>query len=352
MGTNRADQSITTLKELLVLDDDPKNQNIVLGKITLARIYFARRDLAQTKQYLDEVLKDNPKNIDATYLQGMVHLYRGEALPAISAFRMVVNERPQFLQGYADLASAHLLNKEVNIAFDTIQNALKTKPDSRELIRALGRLYASQKDLPHAQAQFRKLLNANPDDLEIRADMGDLFLASGDFGQAAREFEEIKRRVPKSPLGYTKLSACYKAQRQWDKAMAELEPVLQNNPYLWTAPNDLAFLLADHGKGGKDLERALVLAKKAQSLNPDNPILFDTMGWIHYRRGEMKEAVEWITRAQARLPKNPEINYHLGMALHGAGDSAKAREYLQTALASKAGFDGRETAEKALNGLK
>ena len=188
-------------------------------------------------------------------------------------------------------------------------------PDSRDLIRALARLYMVQKDFKNAEAQQRRILDANPNDLEVRADMGDLFQAAGDFPRAEKEFGEIVRRAPKLPLGYLKLSACFMAQKKWDRAIAELDRILQIHPNLSGVANDLAFLLADHGRDRKDFDRALTLARKAQSLNPENPSMFDTLGWVHYRLGDMKQAVEWLAKAQAGRPQNPVINYHLGMAL-------------------------------------
>jgi len=76
----------------------------------------------------------------------------------------------------------------------------------------------------------------------------------------------------------------------------------------------------------------------------------DTLGWVYYRLGDMKQAVEWLAKAQADRPQNPVINYHLGMAHHKAGNAEKAKEYLQMAMASKADFPGRDEAKKALEG--
>jgi Flp pilus assembly protein TadD len=54
----------------------------------------------------------------------------------------------------------------------------------------------------------------------------------------------------------------------------------------------------------KDLERARVFAEKAKSLNPDNPNILDTMGWISYRSGDMNQALNWLSKAQAKAPES------------------------------------------------
>jgi Flp pilus assembly protein TadD len=128
--------------------------------------------------------------------------------------------------------------------------------------------------------------------------------------------------------------------------------VVRIHPELWSATNDLADLLSEFGSGRNDLERALVLAQKAKSLSPENPTIFDTLGWIYYRRGEVNQAIEWLGKAQARNAQNPIINFHLGMAYNRAGNPGKAKEYLRIALASKVSFRGKDEAEKAMAGVR
>jgi len=254
--------------------------------------------------------------------------------------------------GHISLANAHALNKEPNLAFDVLRNALKTYPGSRDIIRAMARLYISQKDFKNAEIQYRNILDKNPNDLEVRADLGNLILSKGDFQGAEKEYADIKRRAPNQSLGYMKMSALYMVQHKWDRAIAELEQVMRINPKDWSTTNDLAYLLLEYGKGKKDIDRALVLIEKARSFNPDNPAILDTLGWIYYRKGDMNQALNWLGKAQAKASGNPVINYHLGKAYYGAGNNGKAKEYLQLSLASKVGFPGKDDAEKTLAGIR
>jgi tetratricopeptide (TPR) repeat protein len=148
-----------------------------------------------------------------------------------------------------------------------------------------------------------------------------------------------------------KLSALYGSQKKWDKAITELDHLVRIHPELWSPTNDLAYLLSEYGNGKKDLDRALVLVEKARSLNPDSPAILDTEGWIDYRKGDVAGAVDFLAKAQAKASGNPVINYHLGMAYYRSGITGKAKEYLQIALASKGGFQGKDEAEKTVAGI-
>lgn len=350
-GTNHPEQGLAVLQECLGLERDAANPNILHTKNSLADFYLSRQELDKAKQYADEVIKESPKDVDANYIEGTIHLKRREALQAVSSFRTVINERQEFLPGYVALADAHLLNKEYNLAADTIQSALKIAPDNRDLMRAMARVYAAQKDFKNAEAQYRRLLAANPKDLDVHADLGDLMLLAGDVPRAEREYQDIKRRAPDNPAGYVKLSALYGGQKKWGRAINELEEAVRIRPDLWSMTNDLAYLLSEYGNGTKDLDRALAFAEKARSLNPDSPSVFDTLGWINYRKGDVRQAIEWLGKAQSKSSGNPVINYHLGMAYSRLGNQEKAKQYLRTALASPAAFPGKEDAQRTMAGI-
>ena len=66
----------------------------------------------------------------------------------------------------------------------------------------------------------------------------------------------------------------------------------------------------------------------------------------------MNQALNWLGKAQAKASGNPVINYHLGKAYYSAGNTGKAKEYLQLSLASKVGFPGKDDAEKTLAGIR
>jgi tetratricopeptide (TPR) repeat protein len=214
----------------------------------------------------------------------------------------------------------------------------------------MAKLYVLQKDFKNAESRYRKLLDANPGDVEVRADLGDLRMREGAYARSEAEYATIKKRVPNHPMGYVKLSSVYIIQQKWDKAITELEHAVKIQPGQWSIMNDLAVLLSDYSSGQKDLDRALAFAEKARSLNPDNPNIYDTVGWVHYRKGDFKKALHWLGQAQKKDPQNPVLNYHLGMAYYKNGNTAKAREYLRIALASKTEFHGKKDAAKIMAG--
>ena len=124
--------------------------------------------------------------------------------------------------------------------------------------------------------------------------------------------------------------------------------VIEKQPNLWIAANDLAYLLSEHGTSKKDLEKALKLAGQAQKLRPEDASVMDTMGWVYYKQGDANRAADLIARALSKNPENPAIMYHLGMTYYKLGRMAEAKEQLKKATETKEDFIGKDEAKKTL----
>jgi tetratricopeptide (TPR) repeat protein len=453
LNLNMSDRSIAVLKEILSLSEDAGNPDIIRARNALAKIYLMRRQVAEAQKYADQVIKENPRDVDAHYTKGGILLLKGDGTGAVAEFRSVVNEKSQFVPGHLRLAEAHMENGELNLAYDTLQNALKIDPKSREARMAIARWHVAKKDYSSAEKQLRGILADNAADPEVKAVLGDTLLAAGNWRGAEAEYADIRRKAPKIPLGYVKLAELYQRRGDGERAMSEMEQAVKLNPasdrllssliglylyqwkyekgvalcldrisknpkdvqsynllgqiyaaqgdyrqaeetlrkaiatrsdhmssYLslgrvyiqegehrkaikvyetalarqpdfWAAANDLACLISETAASGKDLDRALALAQKAQALRPDEPTVWDTIGWIYYKKGNVKKSVDFIGRVYAKLPESPVINYHMGMVWYKEGMRDKAKECLRKSLEAGGNFTGREETEQILQTL-
>jgi tetratricopeptide (TPR) repeat protein len=144
------------------------------------------------------------------------------------------------------------------------------------------------------------------------------------------------------------LGIIHESRKEHDKAQARYEAILKRNPQFAPAANNLAWILVDHGG---NLDVALSHAQTAREQKPDDPYIADTLGWIYYKKSAYLLAVSLLKEAAEKLPNEPVVHFHYGMALHRKGDTAGAKKSLQAALKLSHNFTGAEDARKTLAGL-
>ena len=84
---------------------------------------------------------------------------------------------------------------------------------------------------------------------------------------------------------------------------------------------------------------------------PDEPHISDTLGWILYKRGVYQQALTMLRDSARKLPDNPEIQYHFGMAAFMTGDARTSRYALEMAANSPTQFTGKDEARRVLTRL-
>jgi tetratricopeptide (TPR) repeat protein len=127
-------------------------------------------------------------------------------------------------------------------------------------------------------------------------------------------------RVPNNPdLLYDYAMLAEKIERV-DILEASLRKLIEIRPEHAHAYNALGYSLADRNQR---LPEARELIEKALQLAPEDSFIIDSMGWVLYRMGNLKDSVGYLRRAFAGRP-DPEIAAHLGEVLWAMGERAEA----------------------------
>lgn len=127
-------------------------------------------------------------------------------------------------------------------------------------------------------------------------------------------------RVPNNPdLLYDYAMLAEKLERV-DILESSLRKLIEIQPEHAHAYNALGYSLADRNQR---LPEAQALIEKALKLAPDDSFIIDSMGWVLYRRGNLKDSLAYLRRAYAGRP-DPEIAAHLGEVLWALGERSEA----------------------------
>jgi tetratricopeptide (TPR) repeat protein len=143
-----------------------------------------------------------------------------------------------------------------------------------------------------------------------------------------------------------RLYELYSERNDWPRAEDQLQIILKADPNDALANNDLGYIWADQGRNLEEAERlirkAIDLAREQsrvafsaeQEEDGENAAYLDSLGWVLFRRGKLKEAIVWLEKAAelTRGDEDPTIWDHLGEVYFQLQDAAKARTAWRKAL--------------------
>lgn len=109
---------------------------------------------------------------------------------------------------------------------------------------------------------------------------------------------------------------------------AELRKAIQLRPDFAAAYNALGYSFADRNI---KLNEAKTLIETALKLQPDDHYMLDSLGWVHYRLGNLTLAAEYLRKAY-ETQADPEIAAHLGEVLWKQGLQEEAKKIWANAL--------------------
>lgn len=132
-------------------------------------------------------------------------------------------------------------------------------------------------------------------------------------------FQVLEKAIASLPASMAILytHALLAAELGWvDIAEKDLRQVIAAQPENAAALNALGYTLADQTERFEEAEE---LIRQAYILQPGEPSIIDSMGWIAYRLGRFQAAIQFLQKAW-QLDKNPEIAAHLGEVLWVSGN--------------------------------
>lgn len=175
---------------------------------------------------------------------------------------------------------------------------------------------ADADDLRRDVAVARALTHEKAGDLNAAVKILDEALASSD--------QDVRLTVSKAAL--------IERHGRWQEALTMVQRLLDKGLGGAEALNFWGFVAVDHGH---EIERGKRRIRAALALEPGSGAIIDSLGWAHFRLGELVPAARFLEQAGRLEPEDPEILGHLAELYAHRGDTARARGALDRALLGK-----------------
>jgi tetratricopeptide (TPR) repeat protein len=297
-------------------------------RMQLGRELAAERKLVEAREQFRESEKIAAKDPQPAYAVGLLSLQLEEFDEAQSAFTRALK------LGYSEPAAIYLGLGQAAEGMKRVDEAIGwyQKVESGDWVRAqlkIATLISKQQGLVAGREYLHRIEPRSDDD---RIQMIQVEAQLLRDAKAWRDtFEMLSKAVTEFPdsfeLLYDRAMAAERIDRI-DVLEADLRKVIQMKPDYAHAYNALGYTLAEKTNR---LTEARDLIEKAFSLSPDDPFIQDSLGWVHYRLGEVQEALRHLQGAYSSRP-DPEIAAHLGEVLWKAGQRDEAQKIWRAAL--------------------
>lgn len=106
----------------------------------------------------------------------------------------------------------------------------------------------------------------------------------------------------------------------------------------------LNFIGYTNAVAGNDLEEAEQLIRQALTLNPLDPSIMDSLGWVLFQQGRYEEALEVLDDARKRMTKSAVIWQHLAETYLKLNRADEARSCLEESIRTVDAEDPEEVA--------
>ncbi len=281
----------------------------------------------------------------AFFLGALAHRH-GKLLVAEFHFRNALNASPPATVGEIYQALFNVLwlaNKPADI--ETICQSAIGNPDVPLAEAFLNFHYAlALAEQGKAEAALRAAERAiqnvgDADRLTVRLRKHTVLRALGKWDDAIeygkKLLDEFDAPADKPRVRYAQAQALWGGGKRAE-AEALLRAMLDDDPDHAGACNDLGYHLADEGRNLAEAERLVRRAltadrierRKTGSAEPESAAYLDSLGWVQFRQGKLKDARATLERAAA-LPygaSDGNVWDHLGDVLFRSGEKVKARE--------------------------
>lgn len=350
-------QAEKKIEQTLILQPDWEHPLLIQAQLAIMA-----NDLMRAKTLLNTAILKHPNNFAFKKLLAQTLIKTTEYEAAAEQYQSLITQNPKEGENYIALALINLqLNRDANA-----ETILKSLSDQSEWISQanfyLGKIEEKHSNFANAIALFDKVNDAS---FALDAGISAVNLLAKDkkYAEIDTRLDALIKKFPTQKLRFVLMQAgLYNQQNQVEKAFdllsetllqmpeekdllytralvaehlgkldvleSDLKKVLAKDPNNAESLNALGYTLLSDSKRYREAEKYL---QKAIKLQPNEPAIMDSFGWLQFKLGNYPQAVKYLQAAYEKL-NSGEIAAHLCEVLWEINKKEDAQKLFDGAL--------------------
>ncbi|MEP6419886.1 MAG: tetratricopeptide repeat protein, partial [Marinobacter sp.] len=348
--TGEPQQALAKLEPLL--DSKPDFQPALILK---GDLLYQTDQKQQALDHLRANTRQFPDNRQMGTLYGRMLIGEGELQTAQNEFRRLVKRFPDVPGLRLSHALVALENDQIALAEEELTRLIEQGHHSDEAHYYLGRIADEEDENEQAIGYYRNVEKGNYY-FPALARASELMAEQGELDEALADIREIRNNNPEQEENFRLLEINLLLDRDHDEralqaanealesfpgnvriryaramlldsmdkpeqAEADLRTIIEEQPDNAVALNALGYILTTRTDR---LDEARDYIERALAIDPENPAILDSMGWVLYLQGNTDESLSYLSRAWEAYA-DPEVAAHYGEALWQTGNQEQAR---------------------------
>ncbi len=318
-STGRADYATKAIDEYRqAVANDPGSEYLNAG---LAELYLKTGRIGDAVNEAQDIIKQNPGNLDARRLLGRI-----------------------YLRSLGDMRAGAQSQDVLQLAIQQYQEIVKQDPKSLEDHLLLGRLYRLNNDMVNSEKEFRTAVQLQPDSEEAVSTLSYLYNEEGDYNRALNILLSLPENSRSAKL-YAALGYTYEQKKDYKSAVQAYTKSVNADPDNLDAKRGLAQNLLNDNQPDAALEQY----KEITEADPQDAQSYLRMADIYRHDGKFDQALAVLKKAQAIAEDSFEVPYSIASVYESVGRYDEAAQILQDLLKRTAKADDAYTTPERNN---
>ena len=321
---------------------------------------------AEAAGYIEQILKDNPKDPDARGVAATVLLDKGDVAKALVELQQVVSASPNNPVSHYNLGRAYFMHGEAEQARQQFAKAIELRPDYTSARLAAAQLQVARSEYDAAIRSAQDVLKYDSNNAGAKLTESAAMMAQGKFGDSRQVLDQMLKTNPSSPEAMFQMGVVDLAEKKYKDAEASFRRAYELNPanarglmgvvetYMAQGMTDKAMQLLQteiaktptrldfHGALGNVEVRAgrfemaiaefqIVMAGTPKGSSAQGEMYLE-IGETYRRKGDFGAAITAFQQARKILPDDQRVLTTLGMALGSTDRWLEARQIYEATL--------------------
>lgn len=260
-------------------------------QVEIALLQMAAKNLPGAAYSLDKALSTSPTFLPAMALMTEVELRQGEPAKAEKRARDIVAQNPKRAVGYLLLGDVAQSRGQAAPALDAYRRAHQIEPSTQTFIKLFGALSGQDGGKPALQLA-QQWVKAHPGDAPAHKTLANAYARAGQYAQAKGAYEQLLKLTPDDSDAINNLANVLLRLKD-PSAIAMAEQAVAKNPTNSNAIDTLGWALFQSGQS----DRALQLLRDARLRQPASAEIRYHLGAVLAQTGRKTEAQEELEAA-------------------------------------------------------